>query len=141
MILWPPNHKLHEVEFDLMVMDNCDPDPLVTLVSVASSEPDNDTGDGNTVDDIQEVELGTADRVFLLRAERKGNGSGREYRAIYDVTDASGNSTPDEVEVLVPHDKGDLKSAKAAERAAKSASKDAAKQAKQAAKAAAKQGS
>jgi hypothetical protein len=148
MILWPPNHKLHEVEFDLMVMDNCDPDPLVTLVSVASSEPDNDTGDGNTVDDIQEVELGTADRVFLLRAERKGNGSGREYRVIYDVTDASGNSTPDEVEVLVPHDKGDLKSAKAAERAAKSASKDAAKQAKQAAKAskkaakaAAKQGS
>jgi hypothetical protein len=142
MILWPPNHKLHEVEFDLMVMDNCDPDPEVTLVSVTSSEPDNDTGDGNTVDDIQGEELGTDDRVVLLRAERKGNGSGREYTATYNVTDASGNSTPDEVLVLVPHDKGDLrvaktaekaakKAAKAAERAAKSASKDAAKQAKQ----------
>jgi hypothetical protein len=149
MILWPPNHKLHEVELDLMVMDNCDPDPQVTLTSVQSSEPDNDTGDGNTVDDIQGEEIGTDDRVVLLRAERKGNGPGRTYAATYDVVDASGNATTGQVDVLVPHDQGDLKvakaaekaaktAAKAAERAAKSASKDAAKAAKEAAKAAKK---
>ena len=149
MILWPPNHKLHEVEFDLMVMDNCDPDPAVMLTSIQSSEPDNDTGDGNTVDDIQGEDVGTDDRVVLLRAERKGNGSGRKYAATYEVTDGSGNLTVGQVEVLVPHDKGDLKpakaaakaakkAAKAAEKAAKRTSKDAAKLAKKAAKAAKK---
>jgi hypothetical protein len=149
MVLWPPNHKLHEVEFDLMVMDNCDPDPVVTLTSIQSSEPDNDTGDGNTLDDIQGDDVGTDDRVVLLRAERKGNGSGRKYASTYEVTDADGNLTVGQVEVMVPHDQGDLKSAKAAEKAAKkaakaaekaakSASKDAAKLAKKAAKAAKK---
>jgi hypothetical protein len=128
MILWPPNHKLHEVGLDLIVMDNCDPDPVVTLTSVQSSEPDNDTGDGNTVDDIQEEEVGTDDRLFLLRAERKGNGPGRTYAVTYDVVDASGNATTGQVDVLVPHDKGDLKSAKAAEKAAEKAAKAAAKQ-------------
>jgi hypothetical protein len=149
MVLWPPNHKLWEVELDLMVMDNCDPDPLVTLTSIQSNEPDNSTGDGNTVDDIQEADLGTDDRLFLLRAERKGNGSGRTYAATYNVVDASGNTSNGQVLVMVPHDKGDLKAAKAsakaakkaakaAEKAAKQSSKDAAKLAKQAAKAAKK---
>jgi len=132
-----------------MVMDNCDPDPAVMLTSIQSSEPDNDTGDGNTVDDIQGEDVGTDDRVVLLRAERKGNGSGRTYAATYEVTDGSGNLTVGQVEVLVPHDKGDLKpakaaakaakkAAKAAEKAAKRTSKDAAKLAKKAAKAAKK---
>jgi hypothetical protein len=149
MVLWPPNHKLWEVELDLMVMDNCDPNPVVTLTDIRSSEPDNDTGDGNTVDDIQEADVGGDDRMFLLRAERKGNGSGRIYAATYNATDASGNSTDAQVQILVPHDKGDLKAAKAsakaaklaakvAEKAAKLSSKDAAKLARDAAKAAKK---
>ena len=140
--LWPPNHKMHEVNVDLVVMDSCDPDPMVTLTSLISSEPDNGQGDGNTVDDIQEAEVGTDDRTFLLRAERMGGGSGRIYTATYNATDASGNSTDGVVEILVPHDQGDMKAAKAAAKAAqkmaKAAERAARKADKQAAKAAAK---
>ena len=143
-ILWPPNHKLTEIEVILLAADVCDPDPDAVLTALTSSEPDNGTGDGDTVDDIQEADIGTDDRQFLLRAERAGNGSGRIYTAIYNVTDASGNSTNGVTEILVPHDQGDAKSkaaakaAKAAEKAAKKAAKAAEKAAKQAAKAAAK---
>jgi len=140
--LWPPNHKLHEVNMDLVVMDSCDPDPTVTLISLISSEPDNGQGDGNTVDDIQEADFGTDDRSFLLRAERMGGGTGRIYTATYNATDAAGNSTDGVVEILVPHDQGDMKAGKAAEKAAekmaKAAEKAASKADKQAAKAAAK---
>jgi hypothetical protein len=143
-ILWPPNHKLTPVEVILLTSDACDPDPDAVLTALTSSEPDNGTGDGDTVDDIQEADVGTDDREFLLRAERAGNGSGRVYSAIYNVTDASGNSTNGITEILVPHDQGDAKSmaaamaAKAAEKAAKKAAKAAEKAAKQAAKAAQK---
>ncbi len=137
-VLWPPNHKLHEVDVDLVVLDNCDPDPVVLLTSLVSNEPDNGNGDGNTVDDIQEVEVGTDDRIFLLRAERMGGGSGRVYTATYNATDASGNYTDGVVETLVPHDRGDLKAAKAEAKAAKKMAKAEAKADKQAAKAAKK---
>src|SRR5262245_41346448 len=70
MVLWPPNHKLHEVQAHVMVTDACDPDPDVVLTSLTSSEPDNGTGDGDTVDDIQGAAIGTDDRDFLLRGER-----------------------------------------------------------------------
>jgi len=140
--LWPPNHKLQEVNMDLTVMDSCDPDPTVILISLISSEPDNGQGDGNTVDDIQEAEIGTDDRTFLLRAERMGGGTGRIYTATYNATDATGNATDGVVEILVPHDQGDMKAAKAAakaaEKMAKAAEKAASKADKQAAKAAAK---
>jgi hypothetical protein len=142
MVLWPPNHQLEEVQVELVVIDSCDPDPVVTLDSVVSNEPDNGTGDGNTVDDIQEAELGTEDLVLLLRAERAGNGSGRIYAASYTASDASGNSSPGVVQILVPHDQGDLKAAqntaKAARKLAKTTEKEAQKAAKQAAKAAEK---
>jgi hypothetical protein len=136
--LWPPNHKMHEVDVELIVMDSCDPDPTVLLTSLVSNEPDNANGDGNTVDDIQGAEVGTDDRIFLLRAERMGGGSGRVYTATYNATDASGNFTDGVVEVLVPHDMGDMKAAKAEAKAAQKMAKAAAKADKKAAKAAKK---
>jgi hypothetical protein len=139
IVLWPPNHKLHEVQAHVMVTDVCDPDPDVVLTSLTSSEPDNGTGDGDTVDDIQGADIGTDDRDFLLRAERAGNGDGRTYTAVYHVSDDSGNSTNGLAQVIVPHDQGDLKAAKAAEKAAKKAAKAAEKAAKAAAKEAAKE--
>jgi len=139
-ILWPPNHKLHEVKVVVIATDACDPDPAVILTSLTSSEPDNGMGDGDTAGDIQEANIGTDDRSFMLRAERSGTGSGRTYSAIYNVTDASDNSTNGLAEIVVPHDQGDLKSAKAAKaakasaKAAKAAAKASEKAAKQAAK-------
>jgi hypothetical protein len=150
MVLWPPNHKLHEVYVDLVVTDTCDLEPEVSLTSVTSSEPENGIGDGNTAPDILEEDLGSDDHTFLLRAERMGGGSGRVYTAKYIATDGSGNATPEvAVEILVPHDQGDLKAAKAeakaarkmakaAEKAAKAGDKKAAQVAAKAAKEAAK---
>jgi M6 family metalloprotease-like protein len=102
--LWPPNHKLVEVCAEITVTDNCDPDPDVALVSVTSDEPDNDKGDGNTVDDIQGTDYGTEDTCFDLRSERMGGGDGRVYEIVYSATDNAGNVGYDTVCVEVPHD-------------------------------------
>jgi endo-1,4-beta-xylanase len=104
-VLWPPNHKLTTIVATLTVSDGCDPHPSVTLVSITSNEPDEGTGDGNQPNDIQDADFGTDDRVFRLRAERSGNGSGRVYTVTYRVEDGHGNSTEVSGEVRVPHSK------------------------------------
>ena len=136
MLLWPPSHKLHEIDAVLVVDDACDPDPVIELTSLVSNEPDNSTGDGNTVDDIQEADLGTDDRSFLVRSERKGNGSGRSYTATYTATDGSGNLTDAVAHVLIPHDQRLKNAANKAEKAAKKAHRMAAKAAAKADRAA-----
>ncbi len=103
-VLWPPNHKLVEVCAEVTVTDICDDSPTFTLFSVESSEPDNTKGDGNTVDDIQDDDLGTADECFKLRSERMGGGDGRKYTVIYQGKDESNNVAYDTVCVRVPHD-------------------------------------
>ena len=91
-----------EVVATVVVSDNLDPNPIITLVSITSNEPDNGVGDGNTVDDIVIVD----DFYFKLRAERSGIGTGRIYTITYMVTDTCGNSTTQSVIVTVPHSKG-----------------------------------
>lgn len=105
-LLWPPNHELHDVHVDVLVFDACDADPALELVSVASSESDNGTGDGNTTGDVQGADLGADDRDFQLRAERAGPGPGRTYSALYRVTDLALNHSDALVQVIVPHDMG-----------------------------------
>ncbi len=99
--LWPANHKYVDVIATVIANDNFDPNPTVTLLSVTSSEADdeNGDGDGSTVDDIVIVD----DYTFQLRAERAGGGEGRIYTITYQVTDACGNSTIVSAEVMVPH--------------------------------------
>jgi immune inhibitor A len=103
-VLWPPNHKLAEVCAEVTVTDICDEHPTFTLYSIESSEPENDKGDGNTLDDIQDDELGTVDTCFALRSERQGGGDGRKYTVIYEGKDFSDNVAYDTVCVRVPHD-------------------------------------
>jgi hypothetical protein len=104
-ILWPPNHRLVGVNALLDDRDVCSIS-TTKLVSVASSEPDDDPGgaDGTTEGDIQDVSTGTRDVDFLLRAERSGGGEGRFYTLTYESTDQHGNSTVTTAVVLVPHD-------------------------------------
>jgi len=102
--LWAPNHKLVDVHAGVQVLD-CSP-VTVTLVSVTSSEPDNGSGDGNTVGDIQGADTGTEDYDFRLRAERSGHGRGRIYTIVYRVVDALGLETLATGTVAVPHDQG-----------------------------------
>jgi hypothetical protein len=100
--LWPANHKYVKVTATVLVSDNFDPNPTVTLVSVTSNEPDDGLSDGDTANDIVIVD----DYHFKLRAERSGNGEGRFYTITYMVTDACGNSTEQSVTVTVPKSKG-----------------------------------
>jgi hypothetical protein len=101
--LWPPNHRLVPITASVTVSDNCDPQPVVRLVSIVSNEPDNGLGDGDTVNDIQGAALETDDRQFQVRAERSGTGTGRIYTVTYEATDASGNSTRKQATINVPH--------------------------------------
>lgn len=102
--LWPPNHKMVHVTVTPNV-DECG-SSTVTLESVTSNEPDNGQGDGNTSNDIQGVEEGTADFGFDLRAERSGGGSGRVYTILYRIVDEAGLETTATTRVVVPHDQG-----------------------------------
>ena len=104
-LIWPPNHRMVAVRADVEALDYCGP-AVVILKSVTSNEPDDSTGDGHTAPDIQKADVGTADFLFKVRAERSGNGTGRIYTATYEATDLSGNSASASGETLVPHDKG-----------------------------------
>jgi predicted extracellular nuclease len=101
-VLWPANHKYVDVAATVVVSDNVDPSPTVTLVSVTSNEPDNGEDDGNTVDDIVIV----GDYEFELRAERSGVGAGRIYTITYEATDSCGNSATASAVVSVPLSQG-----------------------------------
>jgi FtsP/CotA-like multicopper oxidase with cupredoxin domain len=104
--LWPPNHKMVTINGDVTVSDSCDVNPNWRLEYVTSNEPDNDSGDGNTANDIQNADIGTADTQFDLRAERSGNDDGRTYTAGYTVQDADMNEASTSATVEVAHDQG-----------------------------------
>ena len=101
--LWPPNHKMVEINATVNVTDTCDANPGWWLSLVNSNEPDNGRGDGNTVNDIQNVLINSMDTQFDLRAERQGGGSGRVYTIEYQAEDAEGNRTIANGAVVVPH--------------------------------------
>ncbi|UCG53097.1 MAG: T9SS type A sorting domain-containing protein [Candidatus Latescibacterota bacterium] len=103
--LWPPNHKMADIYAMVTVTGECCPDPTFVLTSVTSNEPDNGPADGNTVDDIQDAEIGTPDTHIRLRSERSGQGDGRIYTIVYAAEDCSGNITEATVEVRVPHNR------------------------------------
>jgi hypothetical protein len=107
-VLWPPNHKLVEIEATVTVEDICDPSPIFILLSITSNEPQNDGGDGDTAPDIVDAAVGTADVDFKLRAERSGLGDGRKYTIVYLAQDASGNVALGDACVTVPHDRSGM---------------------------------
>ena len=104
-VLWPPNHKLVPINVDVVAKDeNGSGIKSIQLVSITSNEADNGLGDGDTENDIQDATFGTDDRSFSLRAERSGNGTGREYTITYIVVDEACNETIVTATVTVPHD-------------------------------------
>ena len=104
-LLWPPNHQLVPVHATVTANDACSSDPHVSLLWVASNEPD--AGKGNHAGDIQDASPGTADFDLQLRAERSGGQKGgRVYTLCYEVRDQAGNADTACAAVLVPHDQG-----------------------------------
>jgi hypothetical protein len=97
-ILWPPSHQLVHVHASVAV------DVCATAGSTARVELSAVTCSEAAGDDIQDVDLGTADYDVLLRAERDGAGAGRIYSIAYTVIDSNGHRVSATNTVLVPHD-------------------------------------
>jgi hypothetical protein len=76
-------------------------------VEVASSEPPDTDGDGNTIPDyyIDSVDDQTGVIQLRLRSERSGKGDGRVYTITIIATDESENQSVAIVQILAPHDK------------------------------------
>jgi hypothetical protein len=105
LVLWPPNHKYHEVTPQMMIVsaeDACGA-PIdvsqILVVEVRSDEPDDTNGDGHTVNDVQVA----CPNDVNLRAERLGGGNGRVYTIVYRIVE-NGVAIEGEGRVIVPHD-------------------------------------
>jgi hypothetical protein len=84
----------------ITVTDDYDPEPEIQLVSITANE-DLD------ISDAKDVQPGTDDRQFQLKAKRAGtNMAGRIYTVTYSATDGSGNKVTASATVTVPHDQG-----------------------------------
>ncbi len=105
-LLSPPNHRLVNVQTRVGVDGGTSPEAGFTLVSVASSEPDNGLGDGDTAGDIQGFAPGTGDTSGQVRAECSGRGPGRIYSLVYEGADLAGNRTTCTTTVSVPKSEG-----------------------------------
>jgi hypothetical protein len=99
--LWPPNHKMKSVSFDVEASDICG-EVTTRIISIESNEPENDTGDGNTEPDWEITDDLEAD----LRAERSGSGEGRVYTVTVEATDESGNTATSTATVKVQKSQG-----------------------------------
>lgn len=114
-ILWPPNHKLRDINLSVVATDNQDPSPQIQLVSISSSEPCSslseivpkvkkvESASPQSCADIVDAEFGNYDVDFKLRAQRFAyNGDDRIYTITYEATDAAGNVTTASIDLVVP---------------------------------------
>ena len=95
--LWPPNHKMIPVTVNYDLSDNCSGN-VTSMLWVYSNEPYNGIGDGNTEQDWEVIDQ----HNVLLRAERSGNGTGREYYIVVACWDESWNFNMQQLTVSVP---------------------------------------
>jgi hypothetical protein len=97
-ILAPPNHKMVDIALAYTINDNCSSTPNVN-VSIASNEPVNGTGDGDTDPDWQIID----NKHIRLRAERSAQGTGRIYTITVTVNDGCNAAVSATTEVVVAH--------------------------------------
>lgn len=102
--LWPPNHKLVDVQTSVTVTDTQSGPAGFTLIAATSNEPDAGLDRDDVANDIQGWTLGTADTSGQLRAERSAKGAGRIYTLTYRALDRAGNAATCAATVRVPHD-------------------------------------
>jgi len=86
--IWPPRHQLVDVSVRVEASDDSGETPVCAVLSVASSEPDNGGGDGDTSFDTEVV----GPESVRVRAERSGPTGVRLYTVTVQCTDGSGNT-------------------------------------------------
>jgi hypothetical protein len=96
--LWPKNHKMRDVTINYSATDSCS-GVNCQITNIASNEPIEGTGDGDTSPDWEFVD----EHHVRLRAESGGGSVGRTYTITVTCTDSAGNSTTKTVEVHVGH--------------------------------------
>ncbi|MGH7256106.1 MAG: hypothetical protein ACREI3_10045, partial [Nitrospirales bacterium] len=94
--LWPPNHRMVQVDIVGVTDPNGDP---VTLIAtgIMQDEPVNGKGDGHT-----RIDAVLQGRTVALRAERSRHGDGRVYEVAFSATDSKGGACTGTVKVSVP---------------------------------------
>jgi probable HAF family extracellular repeat protein len=97
-LLEPANHRMVPIAVAVAATDDSGAQPTCVVTDVASNEPDNGQGDGDTPGDI--VREGSLS--LGLRAERSGTGSGRVYSIAVMCTDEAGNTASGATTVVVP---------------------------------------
>lgn len=102
-VLTDRNHALIPIKALVDGADTLSGLERIELVSITSNQPDNENGDGNTIQDIQGADFGINDTDFLLRAERSGSGD-RVYTVTYKAWDHAGNSVIQSNQIIVKHD-------------------------------------
>jgi hypothetical protein len=122
-VLWPPNHKMLDVDVLVEASDICtEPGDLILLSATAeSSEPDDDKGDGSFAGDVNgadgfttavditdyfEQQGGCFWGVIYLSAECDKRSASRIYTITVTIADLSGNWTEGSCDVVVPHNRG-----------------------------------
>lgn len=93
--LWPPDHQMIPVTVNYTATDNCS---VGCVLTVASNEPINGLGDGDTAPDWQVIDA----HHLLLRSERSGKGNGRTYTITVTCTDPAGHKVVRTTTVVVP---------------------------------------
>lgn len=101
--LWPANHQMLPIGLSYTVTDNSG--AATCSAGVASNEPTNGTGDGDTAPDW----MVTSATAVQLRAERAGTGTGRIYTLTVTCRDDSGNAASKTALVAVPKSMGKQK--------------------------------
>jgi len=90
--IWPPNHKMVNVNINYTSSD-CTPTNCFLTVS-SNEQTEGTEADWEIVDEHN----------VRLRAERSGNGNGREYYITINCYDEFWNFSSQEITVSVPHD-------------------------------------
>src|SRR6185369_15790000 len=96
-VIVPADGAFVPVTVSVAKSDNCDPSPVVQIISVTSNEPVTGPGDKTSPDWVI-----TGNLTVNLRAERAQKGNGRIYTITVQCTDASGNSSTGVTTVFVP---------------------------------------
>jgi hypothetical protein len=98
-VLWPPNHKLRDINLSYTAADLCG--TVTTTVSISSNEAQTGTSDGDKSPDWY---IDPANPLHLqLRGERANGGNGRIYTILVTSTDAAGNTSTSTVPVYIVH--------------------------------------